>query len=41
MLHRDTILDILEMNKETGINYIACTEHNHALTTNVVKFYLL
>ena len=41
ILHQDSILDILEIIKETGINYFGCTEHNHALITNVVKFYLL
>ena len=40
-LHRDSILDTSEIIKETGINCFGCTEHNYALTTNVVKFYLL
>ena len=40
-LHRDSILDILELIKEAGMHYIGCTEHNHVLTTNVVKFYLV
>ena len=41
ILIRDSIFDILEIIKEIGINYFGCNEHNHALTTNVVKFYLL
>ena len=41
ILHRDNILDILEIIKETGINYFGCTEHNHSLITNIMKFYLL
>ena len=40
-LDQDSILDILEMIKETGINYIGCTKHKHALTINNVKYYLL
>ena len=38
-MHWNSILDILEI-KEIGINYFGYTKQNHALTTNVVKFYL-
>ena len=38
---QDSILDILEMMKEIGINYIGCTKYNEVLTTNNVKSYLL
>ena len=41
ILHQDSILDILEIIKEIGNKLLWCTEHNHALTTNDVKSYLL
>ena len=38
-MHRDSILDILKMIKETGLNYIGCIKHNHALW-NLIYFLL-